>query len=67
MSDSPGGKVKLRGDDSAVLDYPLTGYVMDGARRALLSMMEIQFAAGAKTVLPLHEMAQALRHVGAGA
>jgi choline dehydrogenase-like flavoprotein len=57
-SESRGGKVKLRGDGSAVLDYPLTDYVMDGARRALLSMMEIQFAAGARQVLPLHEMAQ---------
>ena len=55
---APGGKVKLRGDDSPVLDYPLTDYVMDGGRRALLSMMEIQFAAGAKQVLPLHEMAR---------
>ncbi len=55
---SLGGNVKLRGDGSPVLDYPLTDYVMDGARRALLSMMEIQFAAGATRVLPLHEMAQ---------
>ncbi|MDO9112423.1 MAG: GMC family oxidoreductase [Polaromonas sp.] len=55
---SRGGKVKLRGDGSAVLDYPLTDYLMDGARRALLSMVEIQFAAGARQVLPLHEMAQ---------
>ena len=55
---STGGKVKLRSDGTALLDYPLTGYVMDGARRALLSMMEIQFAAGALKVLPLHEMAQ---------
>lgn len=55
---SQGGKVKLRADGSPVLDYPLTDYVMDGARRALLSMMEIQFAAGAIKVLPLHEMAQ---------
>ena len=55
---SRGGKVKLRGDGSPVLDYPLTDYVMDGARRALLSMMEIQFAAGATKVLPLHEMAR---------
>ena len=55
--DAPGGKVGLRGDNSAVLDYPLTDYVMDGARRALLSMMEIQFAAGARQVFPLHEMA----------
>jgi choline dehydrogenase-like flavoprotein len=56
---SPGGKVKLRGDDSAVLDYPLTDYVLQGGRRALLTMMEIQFAAGAKNVFPLHEMARA--------
>ena len=55
---SVGGKVKLRSDGSPLLDYPLTNYVMDGARRALLSMMEIQFAAGAAKVLPLHEMAQ---------
>lgn len=52
-----GGRVLLRSDDSAVLDYPLTDFVMDGGRRALLSMMEIQFAAGAQQVLPLHEMA----------
>lgn len=55
--DAPGGKVKLRSDGSAVLDYPLSDYVLEGGRRALLSMMEIQFAAGAKQVLPLHEMA----------
>lgn len=54
---APGGKVRLRSDDSAVLDYALTDFVMDGGRRALLSMMEIQFAAGAQQVLPLHEMA----------
>jgi len=52
---SPGGQVKLRSDGSPVLDYPLTPFVMDGARRALLSMVEIQFAAGAKRVKPLHE------------
>jgi choline dehydrogenase-like flavoprotein len=54
--ESAGGQVQLRGDGSPVLDYPLTGYVMEGARRALLSMAEIQFAAGASRVLPLHEM-----------
>ena len=53
-----GGHVKLRGDGSAVLDYPLTDYVMDGARRAMLAMTEIQFAAGAKQVLPVHERGQ---------
>jgi len=52
---SPGGQVKLRGDGSPVLDYPLTPFVMDGARRALLSMVEIQFAAGAQRATALHE------------
>jgi choline dehydrogenase-like flavoprotein len=54
---STGGKVKLRGDGSAVLDYPLTDFVMEGARRALHAMAEIQFAAGAQQVMPVHEMA----------
>ena len=53
---SPGGTVKLHSDGSPLLDYPLTDYVMDGARRAFLSMAEIQFAAGARQVLPVHEM-----------
>jgi choline dehydrogenase-like flavoprotein len=52
-----GGRVTLRGDGSPVLDYPLTDFVMDGARRALLSMAEIQFAAGAREVVPAHERA----------
>jgi len=55
--DSPGGTVRLRDDGSPVLDYPLTEFVWDGARRALLSMAEIQFAAGARTVYPVHELA----------
>jgi hypothetical protein len=54
---SPGGTVGLRGDGSPTLDYPLNGFVMEGARRALLSMAEIQFAAGARHVLPVHEQA----------
>jgi len=54
---SPGGRVKLRSDGSALLDYPLTDFVMDGARRALLAMAQIQFAAGAREVLPVHELA----------
>ncbi|HET7794205.1 MAG TPA: GMC family oxidoreductase [Rhizobacter sp.] len=54
---SVGGQVKLQSDGSPVLDYPLNDFVMDGARRALLSMAEIQFAAGARSVVPVHEMA----------
>ncbi|WOB08963.1 GMC family oxidoreductase [Piscinibacter gummiphilus] len=57
-ADSPGGTVQLRDDGSPVLDYPLNDYVMDGARRAFLSMAEIQFAAGARQVSPVHEMAR---------
>ena len=55
---APGGQVRLRDDGSPLLDYPLTPFVMEGARRALLSMAEIQFAAGARSVLPVHEQAQ---------
>jgi choline dehydrogenase-like flavoprotein len=56
-----GGTVRLRGDGSPELDYPLTEFVLDGARRALLSMTEIQFAAGAREVMPMHEMASPVR------
>lgn len=56
--EAPGGAVRLRGDGSPELDYPLTGYLWDGARRALLTMAEIQFAAGASSVQPAHEMAR---------
>ncbi|WP_248746704.1 GMC family oxidoreductase [Pseudomonas sp. MWU12-2037] len=52
--DSPGGGVELRGDGTPVLDYQVSAYAWDGLRRAYHSMAEIQFAAGAKSVLPLH-------------
>jgi choline dehydrogenase-like flavoprotein len=52
--DSAEGRVELRGDGSPVLDYQMTAYSWDGVRRAFHSMAEIQFAAGAKAVLPLH-------------
>jgi choline dehydrogenase-like flavoprotein len=55
---SPGGMVRLRDDGSPLLDYPLTPFVMDGAKRALLTMAQIQFAAGARRVMPVHEMAR---------
>jgi choline dehydrogenase-like flavoprotein len=54
---SVGGQVQLRKDGSAVLDYPLNDYLFDGVRRAFLAMAEIQFAAGAKSVRPVHELA----------
>jgi choline dehydrogenase-like flavoprotein len=42
-------------DGWPVLDYPVGDYLWSGMRRAYLAMAEIQFAAGAQTVLPLHE------------
>jgi choline dehydrogenase-like flavoprotein len=56
--DSTGGSVHLRSDGTPELDYPLNNYFFDGARRAFLAMAEIQFAAGAQTVYPVHEQAQ---------
>ncbi|HWP19104.1 MAG TPA: GMC family oxidoreductase [Burkholderiaceae bacterium] len=55
---SQGGVVALRDDGTPVLDYPLNEFLFDGARRALWSMAEIQFAAGAQQVLPVHERAK---------
>jgi choline dehydrogenase-like flavoprotein len=51
--ESVGGSVGLQGDGTPVLDYPLNEYFWNGARRALLTMAQIQFAAGAKTVMPV--------------
>lgn len=51
---SPGGRVRLAGDGSALLDYDLSEYAWDGVRRAFLSMAELQFAAGARRVRPAH-------------
>ncbi len=52
---SPGGRVRLRSDGSPELDYPLDDFLFEGMRRAYLTMAEIQFAAGAAQVMPLHE------------
>ena len=53
---STGGSVTVK-DGAPVLDYPVHASLWDGARRALLAMAEIQFAAGARSVQPAHEMA----------
>lgn len=59
--ESAGGSVSLRGDGSALLDYPIGDYLWEGMRRSFLTMAEIQFAAGAKIVMPMHEQGKALR------
>lgn len=57
--ESSGGTVRLSDDGSPVLDYPITDYVWDGVRRAFMSMAQIQFAAGAMRVLPVHGRGEA--------
>lgn len=51
---SQGGSVMLDDAQQPVLDYPISDYLWQGMRKALLSMAELQFAAGAKQVLPIH-------------
>jgi choline dehydrogenase-like flavoprotein len=58
---SPGGRVMLRDDGTAVLDYRMTPYLWEGVRRAYLAMAQIQFAAGAAEVMPVHESAVVAR------
>ncbi len=54
---SQGGQVLLDAQQQPLLDYPITEYMWQGMRQALLSMAELQFAAGAKQVLPIHHEA----------
>ena len=59
--ESRGGRVVLRDDRWPVLDYPLNDVMFDGIRRAYLAMAEIQFASGARDVVPVHEDARPYR------
>lgn len=52
--ESLGGEVQLRDDLTPGLHYPITEYLWEGFNRAYLAMAEIQFAAGASAVMPLH-------------
>ncbi|MET3131531.1 choline dehydrogenase-like flavoprotein [Oxalobacteraceae bacterium GrIS 1.11] len=63
-ADAPGGSVALADGGAPVLDYPMSPFIWDGVRRALLTMAEIQFAAGAQSVYPIHEMARGYRTWG---
>ena len=51
---SQGGTVQLDDSGQPVLDYPISDYLWQGMRQALLAMAQLQFAAGAKQVLPIH-------------
>jgi choline dehydrogenase-like flavoprotein len=52
--ESIGGTIELASDGSAIIDYPFTDYLWEGVKRTHLTMAEIQFAAGAKSVKPAH-------------
>jgi choline dehydrogenase-like flavoprotein len=49
-----GGEVRIDESGAPVLHYEFSDYLWDGFRRAYLSMAELQFAAGAKQVMPVH-------------
>ena len=53
--ESAGGRVRLASDGTPILDYPLTPYLFEGVRRAMTAMAAIQFAAGATSVIPVHD------------
>ncbi|MGL4230411.1 MAG: GMC family oxidoreductase N-terminal domain-containing protein [Casimicrobium sp.] len=59
--DSEGGHVRLLSDGFPQLDYGLNKFFFDAARRALLAMAEIQFAAGATEVFPVDERINGFR------
>ncbi|OGH04500.1 MAG: hypothetical protein A2600_04330 [Candidatus Lambdaproteobacteria bacterium RIFOXYD1_FULL_56_27] len=62
MSDAaPGGRVVLDSALQPVLDYPITPQLWSSFWKAYEVMAEIQFAAGAEAVLPLHEQAGVYR------
>ena len=53
--DSQGGTVLLSDTGEPVVDYPISDYLWQGVQDAYLAMAELQFAAGAKSVLPIHQ------------
>jgi choline dehydrogenase-like flavoprotein len=50
---SPGGQVLVK-DGQVFLDYQVTPYIQEGLKRSFITMGEIQFAAGAREVFPVH-------------
>ncbi|GLP95781.1 GMC family oxidoreductase [Paraferrimonas sedimenticola] len=54
-ADTPSGQVRLDEFGQPHLDYPLNPNFWDAAKRAFLAMAELQFAGGAKQVLPIHD------------
>lgn len=55
--ESVGGTVELSKYGDPVLDYPISDYLFEGMKRAMLNMAELQFEVGAKEVFPIHKQA----------
>jgi choline dehydrogenase len=51
---APGGTIDVDSSGAPLLHYDLTSHLFDAFKRAYLSMAELQFAAGAKAVMPVH-------------
>ncbi|MFV0681246.1 GMC family oxidoreductase N-terminal domain-containing protein [Ottowia sp.] len=60
-----GGTVEISGDIGVTIDYPLTDFVMKSLVDATVELAEIQFAAGAQTVIPMHLNAEPLKTLDA--
>ena len=52
--ESVGGTVRLANDGTPFLDYGLSDYLWDGARSAMIALADLQFGAGAQSVMPVH-------------
>ncbi|MDH5434719.1 MAG: GMC family oxidoreductase, partial [Gammaproteobacteria bacterium] len=52
--ESQGGSIELDKHGYPVLDYPLTPILWKTFKESFANMMELQFAAGAKQVMPMH-------------
>ncbi|OGG95265.1 MAG: hypothetical protein A2527_08835 [Candidatus Lambdaproteobacteria bacterium RIFOXYD2_FULL_50_16] len=63
-ADAPGGQVRLNDYGRPVLDYPITPTLWESFFAAYEAMGEIQFAAGAQAVLPIHEQAKTYKTMG---
>jgi choline dehydrogenase-like flavoprotein len=61
-NNSQGGQVILNQNLNPILEYDISDDLWNGFIRAYAAMAEIQFAAGAKAVLPLHQDAKQYWH-----
>lgn len=48
------GTVEVSGETGVALDYPIDDYLTNSLLQAMLEVIEIQFAAGAEFVVPMH-------------